>query len=435
MSRLIVPAVVSLAAVVGIASGMGWTGPLVALGVLAFLALLVWDIRVVVPLLIFVIPFGPKYEMAFGNLYLATIIVGAAFGVWVWRNPLLRDPFQVPRTPVLVALGAMFAAMGLSAIQGIYHLLANPPQLMRFIQFFLYAWLFIAVIQMRLSRGLIRGLLIFALLVGVAQGLVGVHQWVTAPGFYLTGTFDDAHNNFAIYIVFMTLLLVGVALEARRPWVGALAMAGMAPLVASAVLSFSRGGYVALVIGLPVFFLLPVRPSRKLLLLGACAVVVLLTYAAVPVDVRLRAQSILMNVTGRDVGISAAARFEMWKAGFRDFLESPVVGKGTWTYGVRDNFYMKILGEAGLLGFAAFIALIYYVLKEEVKALTAPLADDLMRGVASGLLPATVACVVIYNLTGDYMLVHRFMGVFWIVLALVLKYKWEGGQSGVSNAE
>ncbi len=435
MSRLTVPVVAALAAVVGIACGMGWTGLLAGLGALVFLVLLVWDIRIVVPLLVFILPFGPRYAMPFGNLYLATIIAGAAFGVWIWRNPLLSRPFALPRTPILFALAALFATMGLSAIQGIYHLLANPPYFMRFVQFFLYAWLFVIVIQMRLSRDMIRAFLILAVIAGVLEGIVGTVQWLSAPGLYLSGTFDGTHNNFAIYIVFMAMLLLGVALEARRPWVGALAVAGLVPLLVSAVFSFSRGGYVAIAAALPVFFLLPIRKSRKLQLLGASAVLVLFAYFAVPVDVRLRAQSILTDATGRDVGISASSRYEMWRAGFRDFLESPIFGKGTWSYGLRDNFYMKILGEAGILGFAAFIVLMYTVFKEEIKVVLAPIEDDFVRGLCMGLVPASVACLPVYNLTGDYMLVHRFMGVFWIVLALVLKYTWSIRQPGVRHVE
>ncbi len=435
MSRLTVPAVAALAAVVGIACGMGWTGLLVRLGAPVFLLLLVWDIRIAVPLLLFIIPFGPKYAMPFGNLYLATVIVGAAVGAWIWRNPLLPRPFTLPRTPILLGLAALFVAMGLSAIQGIYHLLANSSELMRFVQFFLYAWLFVIVIQMRLSRDMIRVFLLLAVVAGVVEGLVGILQWLAAPGFYLSGTFDDTHNNFAIYVIFMAFLLLGVALESRRSWGGALAVAGLVPLLVSAVFSFSRGGYVAMAAALPVFFLLPIRKSRKLELLGASVVVVLLAYFVVPVDVRLRAQSILMNVTGRDVGISAAGRFDMWRAGFRDFLESPIFGKGTWSYRLRDNFYMKILGEAGILGFTAFIFLMYTVFKEEIKAVLVPIEDDFVRGLCVGLVPASVACLPISNLTGDYMLVHRFMGVFWIVLALILKYSWSIGAPRVSHVE
>jgi O-antigen ligase len=184
---------------------------------------------------------------------------------------------------------------------------------------------------------------------------------------------------------------------------------------------------------LPFFFILPVRRSRKLILLGSAVAVAVLAYVAVPVDVKLRAESIMRNVSGQSVGISAAGRFEMWKVGFRDFLESPVFGKGSWSYGLRDNFYVKVLGEAGILGFATFIVLIYIILKEEFKAILKAVKDDFVRGLCLGLLPATIACLSLFNLTGDYVLVHRFMGIFWIVLALVLKYSWNVRHTGLRN--
>ena len=330
----------------------------------------------------------------------------------------------------MISLAALFAVLGLSALRGIHHLLTNPSELMRFIQLILYAWIFIIVIQMELSRETIKAFLLLAVCVGVGEGLVGIMQWMSAPGFYLYGTFDGMHNHLAIYMVFMGLLLLGVALESRRPWVLAVSIAGLFPLAFSAVFSFSRGGYIATAAALPVFFLLPVRKSRKLLLLGTSLAGLALAYFAVPVDVRMRAASIIGNVTGADVGISAAGRFGMWKAGFRDFLENPILGKGTWSYGLRDNFYVKVLGESGLLGITAFLALIYIILREQARALRTAVEDNFVRGVRIGLLPATVACLVVYNLTGDYFVVHRFMGVFWIVLALVLKYSWRTGDHG-----
>ena len=421
-----------LATLMGIASGMGWMRVLAALGALSVIALFLWDIRIVVPLLLFTFPFGPRYAMPFGNLYLSTVVVGATLGIWLFRNPFLSRPFSIPRTPVFIALAALLTAMGLSAVRGVYHLLANPSELMRFIQFFLYSWLFVIVIQMKMTRNMIKAFLVLAVAVGVAEGALGVVQWFRAPGFYLYGTFDNTHNNFAVYIVFMAILLLGVALESRRFRVLAVALAALVPLVFSAVFSFSRGGYISIAVALPVFFVLPIPRSRKLILLAGSAVLGLLAYYAVPVDLRLRAESILGNVMGTDVGISAASRFEMWKVSFQDFLRNPVFGRGTWSYGLRDNFYMKVLGEAGILGFGAFIVLIYTILKEEARALRTSVRDDFVRGMSMGLLPATVACLVIYNLTGDYVLVHRFMGVFWIVLALILKYSW---QAGVQHGE
>ena len=83
---------------------------------------------------------------------------------------------------------------------------------------------------------------------------------------------------------------------------------------------------------------------------------------------------------------------------------------------------MKVLGEAGIAVLAAFVWLLATILREEWRAIRARTDDGFVRGIAMGLLPATVGCLVVFELSGDFFLLHRFMGSFWIVLALTLKY-------------
>jgi O-antigen ligase len=112
----------------------------------------------------------------------------------------------------------------------------------------------------------------------------------------------------------------------------------------------------------------------------------------------------------------------MWKQVLEDFSQNPLIGRGLWVYYLRDNYYMRVLGETGLVGIAAFAGLLIAILREEWRAIRARTDDDFVRGVAVGLLPATVGCLLVFQLSGDFFVVHRFMGVFWAVLALVLKY-------------
>jgi O-antigen ligase len=199
-------------------------------------------------------------------------------------------------------------------------------------------------------------------------------------------------------------------------------LVGLAVLLFGIVFSFSRGGYAAYASGILVFLFLPIRPRKRIALAVGALAAASLVFFAVPEYVRERAQSILTNVTGEQRGISLNLRLVMWRRAIADFVENPILGKGTWTSGLKDNFYFKILAEAGLLGLASFLGLLYVVLREEWRIIRQGIDDDLMRGLIMGLLPATVACLVVYNISGDFFGVHRFMGVVWIVLALALRY-------------
>jgi O-antigen ligase len=422
--------VIALSVMAGIAAGMGWSGLLAMAALLVLFLVLVRDIRLVGPLLIVVLPFGPRFAMSFGNLYLTTVVLIVALAAWIWRNPLLSSPFSFPLNPVLVGLVFFASVLGVSALQAIPYFVGNTAMLLRLIQFFLYTALFAMILQMDFSRQEIRRLVILALVVGVSEGLVGVGQWLARPGFYLSGTFDDQHNFFGIFCVFVMLLLIGVILETKSAKVGAICLAGLSAMVFSVVFSFSRGGYSALAAGIPVFFFTPVRPRRKAVLAVGAVVLAALIYTVVPQYIRERAYSIFLNVTGNQVGISFSQRLVMWKQAIASFLENPILGRGTGSSSLMDNFYFKVLADAGILGFGAFVGLLYIILREEWRMIARGTDDDLIRGITIGIFPASVACLVIYNLTGDFFGVHRFMGLFWILLALLIRYSSVTRQTG-----
>jgi O-antigen ligase len=392
-----------------------------AAGTILFLAL-VWDFRIIVPLLIVLAPLGPKYPMSFGNLYLATAVVIVAYAAWLWRLPLSRERLAFPREPVLISLVVLVGVMILSSLQSISFLMANKLYLLRFVQFMLYTFFFALVLQMSFSRTAIKTLLALVLAVGLLEGLIGVWQWQTNPGIFVTGTFDYRHTNYSVYIVFITLLFLGVLMESRKIWMGLASMAALAVLLYSVVFSFSRGAYVSLAAGLVTMMFMPVSRRRRLYLLGALALGIVVAVAAVPRDVVFRAQDVLTTLTGDYIALSFASRLRMWRIALADFMQSPILGKGTWNYGLRDNFYFKMLGEVGILGLLAFIAVLLVMMKREWRAVKARAGSDLVRGIATGLLPATVATLVVFELSGDHFLNHRFMISFWVVLGLILKY-------------
>jgi O-antigen ligase len=421
---LVIPLVVVVLAsvLVGVAGGMKWYNPLVYAGCIGLFLLLVSDIRMAVPLLIVGVPFGPRFAMSFGNLYFATALLIIALSAWIWRNSLLRVPFAFPRNRVLISLVVLCAVLGVSTMQRYTEILQDTPQLLRLIQFYLYAALFAMIFQMEFSRDEIRRLLVWFLMVGVAQGVLGLWQWIMHPGLYVEGTFDEMHNHFAIFCVFVALVLLGVILETRNKAAVLAGLTALAVLVFAIVFSFSRTGYVALAAGIAVFLFMPV-PKRKRALLAVGAVVMLLVlYMMIPEAVRTRAYSIYTNVILREAAISYDTRLQLWREGLVGLLRQPVLGTGGWGPELTDNSYVKMLSQGGILSFAAFVALLYYILKAEWNALKRRVSDRLMKGILLGVFPATVACLLVYNFSGDFFGVHRFMGVFWIVLALVLKY-------------
>ena len=416
-------ACIAIALFIGIMSGFRFEPSVVTPIVSAlFFIVLVWDLRLVLPLLVVLLPFGPKFAMSFGNLYLATGVLMAVYAAYIVRMPVVRPRLSFRYSSISIGLIAFMLVLLLSGLQHVNYLLANRTNLLRLIQFFLYAGLFPIVYDMDLSKAEIRGLLVLTLLAAVAQGGYGALQWLRHPGFYVAGTFDGIHNHFGAYVAFMTVLFLGVLMRTRRKVWAAACILSIGFLVYALIFSFSRTAYVSLAVSVLVMFFMPVEKGKKVALGAVSAAGIAAGLAFIPMAVGQRMMDIYLTLTGRQMALSFFYRTRMWREAVDDFLRYPLLGRGTYYYDLKDNFYMKVIGETGLLGLISFVVLLYLVLREEHRLLERRTGDGLIDGLTLGLFPATVGFLVVFNLAGDFFLIHKLMGAFWIILALILRY-------------
>jgi O-antigen ligase len=417
-----IAAALALGLIVGTDQGRALIAPI---GAVALVLALVWDIRIVVPLLVVLVPFGIKFAFGFGNLYLATAILIVTLVVWVARAPAHAGGFSLRFCGVVAALVILVGVTMLSGIQNYEILKHDGPLTMKIIQFVMYSCLLVLVYQMSFSRQAIRTIFVLMLLSGVAEGLIGALQWLTRPGFYVIGAAGQ-HNIFAVQITFITLLLVGVVLEARHFTVRLACIAGIAVLIFALVFSFSRTGYISLVVSSLTFLLLPVSRPKRFVVPAIAAVVAVVAIAVVPSAVTARMRDIILTATGEHVTLSMKYRVEMWRNALAEFAANPIIGGGPAAGGstgaLKDNFFIKALAETGLVGLGALLAIIYLTLRASWQRIAEPARDPFMRGIMLGFFPAAAGALIVFNLTSDLLGMHGFMGTFWIALALLLRY-------------
>lgn len=425
----VLAAVVCTALAVGIglfsdtALSRSLAGPLAAL---ALFLLFLWDIRILVPLLIVALPFGPALSLSFGNLYLSTVLLVVAFVAWIARAVALPQGFHFRYNGILLAVTALVGSFVLSSFQSIAYLLSDSSLIMKFVQFILYSGIFMLVYQMDFSRSAIKHLFVLTLVVGALEGCVGTLQWASGSGLYSIGTLGG-HNVFSSYMALMTLLMAGVVLETRYSAVRLAGIAVIAVMVYSIVFSFSRTAYISLLASFLTFGIMPLSKRKRIAIPAAAAALTAVTLTILPVSVLERMRGILHTATGEQIALSFRFRLEMWRGALSDFLASPLIGKGTSATALRDNFFVKAMGEAGLLGLVSFLVLIYLVLRASWRTVADPPRDDFMRGIMVGFFPAAVGSLIVFNLAGDFITINRFIGAFWIALALILRYH-EAGQ-------
>jgi putative inorganic carbon (HCO3(-)) transporter len=180
--------------------------------------------------------------------------------------------------------------------------------------------------------------------------------------------------------------------------------------------TFSRGGYLAALVGV---LILGILKERKLLIILG---IFLLTWQTiVPTAVHQRID-MTQNASG-ELDTSAQTRVELWKESWQSIKESPVLGKGyaTFRYGQHagnladtHNLFVKVWVETGIVGLAMVLVLLQQMLSLGYRLFRRG-NDSLYRGLGLGLLLSTCSAVVA-NFFGDRWNFIEISGPMWVLV-------------------
>jgi putative inorganic carbon (HCO3(-)) transporter len=197
-------------------------------------------------------------------------------------------------------------------------------------------------------------------------------------GWRFSGPIDDA-NYFAGLLVFVVPLAVEPLLHERH---NVMRMGAAWALFVSLLCIYftaSRGALVALAI--VIVTAAAVYRERRLYLVLAGVSLVVVIIAAFPVAYLARVESMLAVVPGLDTGTpadgSVRGRLDMWRIALALFVDHPLLGIGLGNYEMHyqeyarllgltpqqgdlgaHNIYLEVAAERGLVGLAAFVALL-----------------------------------------------------------------------------
>lgn len=200
---------------------------------------------------------------------------------------------------------------------------------------------------------------------GAKGGLAGV---VTAGGIHLHGPEDspiEDNNALAVALLMVAPLLFYLYLEARKRMVRHMLMAASILNIVAVLVTYSRGGLVALSAILLYGWCKSKRKMPHFVALAALAVTI--TWF-MPLDWYARMESIGEYETDR----SAVGRYDAWQHALNVIAVRPVMGAGFGTF-TRDVFaefspgiewraahsiYFECLGEHGIIGLGLFLGLL-----------------------------------------------------------------------------
>lgn len=449
-------------------------------GVALVLVTLAWPPAALLALA-FAVPFGPGLPLDGFRVGSTDLLVALVVGAWL-AQCLAHRRVTLPRAPLLWPLLVYVLALLLS-LRTAWSMAAALPELVK--------WLEVVVLYLTTRAFLqspgptllrsgtlppatqrsIRQIIALGLVVAaVFEAIVGLTQFflrIGPPGFLILGRFLRAYGTFAQpnpyagYLGLVLPLALSLTLHAltmlvphlREPTglrlsrlVAVLALpTGAGIILAGLLASWSRGGWLGMMVGVGVVVVLRSRRAAMLsavLLFLLLAAVVLGLIGALPPTVSERFQGIQdwalflrpvelrsIEITGENFAL--VERMAHWYAAWAMWLDSPVTGVGVGNYpvayeayrmpawkeplGHAHNILLNVMAETGLVGLAAYVLLWGWVFAHGLLALRG--TRGLERAVQVGALGG-LAHLTVHNLF-DNLYVHGMYAYVAILLALL----------------
>lgn len=357
---------------VGLSYVMVHVSPALALlGLLAIPAgvLLVTRPHLGLLLIVFAIPLEDFNELS-GGVSLLKLLSAAVFGGAAVHFLVFRRRDKLAGAPENWLIGLFLLAVILSS----FAVTTPPVKLNHTLRLMLVLSLYLVTVNVIQTEKHLQYLVWAFLASGmicVSYGFYGYFfgRAAMAGGGRLTGTMDDP-NEFAGAAV-ARLPLALCLLRVEKHWLKRLfLLAGAGMMTCGVIMTWSRGGLLALVWALVLFVL---RQKRKLVWLVIVGVILLAVLVTMPSSLRARMSVMLSGEQKADTSLMRRTTYQVY--GLKLFCQHPLLGIGFGRFSeayahseyrflqgagkqVAHNTYLEILAGTGLIGFVPFMALL-----------------------------------------------------------------------------
>ncbi len=353
---------------------------------------------------------------------LVLVLIGLS---WFVRTAVIKDLGLFLRTPLNRPIFVYLVSCVVSTLSGIMAGRVDPPTgslfVLKYLEYFIVY--FMVANHVRERSQAVRFLVCLLLTAGIVS-VIGIFQ--IPGGTRVSAPFEGASeepNTFGGYLLFVGMLAAGMAAKSRDPGKRNLLLLLLAVMIPPFLFTQSRSSYLAAV---PALLVLGVLTERRLIALGLIGVGLLVSPLLLP---EVAKQRILytfnqpeepgqLRIGDLRLDTSTSARLQSWQQALRDFPRHPLLGHGVTGYAFADAQIPRILTETGLVGLAAFGALIAALFRLALARLRQTEDDPLLRGLLMGYIAGLVGLVVHALGTNTFILV-RVMEPFWFVTGLV----------------
>ena len=346
--------------------------------------------------------------------WLAKTAVNKELGL-VLATPLNR--------PILAYLLTTLGATLVGYMTGTVKTAAGFFYVLKYLEYFVVYYMVVNNVQNRTQAWRLVRVAFFTAavvsLIGIAQIPSG--ERVSAP---FEGEVGEP-NTFGGYLLLMMGLAAGLLLESPRLKTRVLSLGFLVVLAIPFLYTLSRASYLGV---FPLVAVLALLSSRRrlmagllLLLLVGSPLVVYLFPTPVVKRVLYTFEPEAGNPTARLGSVafdpSTSARFISMKQAIEGWLERPILGYGVTGFMFMDAQFARTLVETGVVGLAAFLWLVWSLLRSGHSAFRA-LGDPEDRGLALGFLAST-AGLLTHAIGSNTFIIIRIMEPFWFFAGIV----------------
>jgi O-antigen ligase len=230
-------------------------------------------------------------------------------------------------------------------------------------------------------------------------------------------------NTFGGYLIFIGGVAAGLLMHITDRKTRRLLVVLLVAVVPPLLFTQSRSSYLAAV---STIFVLGFMMKRKAFSIGMIVVILILSPLFLPSQVKERILYTFqqrehpgqhVTIGGVRLDTSTSARIASWKAAMRDWARRPIFGHGVTGYAFVDAQFPRVLVETGIVGFAAFLYLLYYIFKLTISTLNTvktPYASGIVVGFFAGYIG-----LLFHAIGANTFVIVRIMEPFWLVVGMI----------------
>jgi O-antigen ligase len=357
-------------------------------------------------------------------LRIEDLILVAVALAWFARTAVFKELGLIRKTPLNTAILAYVVSLILASLLGVFAGTVRPVRSFffaaKYVEYFVVY--FLTVNYLREKRQAVR-LLTTAFVTCAISAAMGISQ--IPSGERVAAPFEGQYgepNTFGGYLLLMLALILGNALTTRSLPAG-LAWSAFAALATVPLLfTLSRSSWAA---AIPMLLTLVLLSRRRLVLMAGLGAAIILGPMLFPKQVVDRYNYTLnakedrgdYRVGDARLDTSTSARLDSWQVGITGWTHRPIFGYGVTGFAFMDAQYVRVLVETGLVGFVAFVWLLWRIFRTAWASHRHAIGTG-FEGLTMGYLAGLVAMVT-HGIGANTFIIVRIMEPFWFLTGVI----------------